>query len=270
MALAEVILIGLSLLPNGIASSSTDEIRNRADEAFHAGVELRGEPERSRPEFRRAAELYEELVARVIQDPSLFRSQGNAYLLSGEVPRAILAYRRGLRVAPWDSELQQDLAYARGLVHHAAGSLARQPSGERPPWLPKMSWDLQFGLLCLLQVVTCVAATRWLITRHILPRDLALAGLFVEILLVMNFACDLWQYRQECRHSVLVIAEDGLLLRKGNGISYPARSDSPVNRGTEALLLFERGDWIQIELAGGEIGWVPRQSVLIDESRSGD
>jgi hypothetical protein len=38
------------------------------------------------------------------------------------------------------------------------------------------------------------------------------------------------------------------------------------NRGVEARLLFARGDWLQIELAGGEVGWVPRRLVLVDET----
>ena len=47
------------------------------------------------------------------------------------------------------------------------------------------------------------------------------------------------------------------LLRAGNGLSYPPRYETPLNRGVEARLLFARGAWLQIELSGGEIGWVP-------------
>ena len=31
-------------------------------------------------------------------------------------------------------------------------------------------------------------------------------------------------------------------------------------------LLFARGDWVQIELVGGEVGWVPRGLVLVDRA----
>jgi hypothetical protein len=37
-----------------------------------------------------------------------------------------------------------------------------------------------------------------------------------------------------------------------------------VNRGVEARLLFEREGWAQIELAAGEVGWVPREYLLVD------
>jgi uncharacterized protein YgiM (DUF1202 family) len=63
----------------------------------------------------------------------------------------------------------------------------------------------------------------------------------------------------------VVIAEDGVLLRKGNSTAYPRRHETPVNRGVEARLLFERGDWVQVELSGGETGWVPRGYVRIDQ-----
>ena len=62
-----------------------------------------------------------------------------------------------------------------------------------------------------------------------------------------------------------VIADDGVLLRRGDGLSYPARYETPVNRGVEARVLTERRNWLQIELSGGEIGWVLREYVLLDE-----
>jgi hypothetical protein len=65
-------------------------------------------------------------------------------------------------------------------------------------------------------------------------------------------------------HPLVVIARDGVLLRRGNGVAFPPRYDTPVNRGVEGRLRFERGGWVQIELSGGEIGWVPRAAVLVD------
>jgi hypothetical protein len=55
-----------------------------------------------------------------------------------------------------------------------------------------------------------------------------------------------------------------VLLRRGDGLAFPPRYYTPINRGVEARRLFERGGWVQIELSGGEIGWVPRDSVLAD------
>jgi uncharacterized protein YraI len=51
-----------------------------------------------------------------------------------------------------------------------------------------------------------------------------------------------------------------LPLRAGNGAEYPAKLDLP--RGCEVRRLVERGDWLQVETAGGAIGWVPRDAVV--------
>lgn len=70
--------------------------------------------------------------------------------------------------------------------------------------------------------------------------------------------------REDRHHHPLVIATDGVLLRAGNGLAYPLRMDTPLNRGVEARLLYIRGEWIQIELANQETGWIPRDYALID------
>jgi hypothetical protein len=62
----------------------------------------------------------------------------------------------------------------------------------------------------------------------------------------------------------VVIVDDGVLLLKGNGDAFPARYDTPVNQGVEARLLFERDGWLQIELSGGEVGWIRADYAVVD------
>ena len=88
--------------------------------------------------------------------------------------------------------------------------------------------------------------------------------LIVGALLLANITADEIRERNLDAQPLVVIARDDVLLRKGNGEGYPRRYDFPVNRGVEARVLFERGDWMQIELSGGETGWVPRGAVVID------
>jgi hypothetical protein len=53
-------------------------------------------------------------------------------------------------------------------------------------------------------------------------------------------------------------------LRKGNGEAFPPWFDSGLNRGVEATLLYQRDDWLQIELVSGEVGWVHRRDVVVE------
>ena len=72
------------------------------------------------------------------------------------------------------------------------------------------------------------------------------------------------RHHADAERTLVVIKDDGVLLRKGDSLKYPPRYKTPLNRGVEARLVRERGEWAQIELVGGEIGWVPRSFVLID------
>jgi hypothetical protein len=86
----------------------------------------------------------------------------------------------------------------------------------------------------------------------------------LALVLAAGLAFKEWSARNESLHPLAVVVADGIPLRKGNGVLYPTRFESPLHRGVEARLLVARGNWLQIELAGGQVGWVPRAAVLLD------
>jgi hypothetical protein len=250
-------VIGLLLAPH----LSDAELLERAHAAFRQGVEARSTPATARDSFARAAADHELLRRRGFQSAALHRSQGNAYFLAGDLPRAIREYRRGLRLDPWDRELRTNLAYARGrVVYPYGGTFARLP------WLPRLPPGLLATLLGGLYVLGWLGITRWLMVRRTGLLKLALAGWVAAGGFAAIWLMEEWAARQEASQRLVIIAQDGVVLRKGNGVSYPPQGDYPLNRGVEATWRFTRGDWLQIELPGGSVGWVPRADVLLDAS----
>src|SRR5262249_22757717 len=90
----------------------------------------------------------------------------------------------------------------------------------------------------------------------------AALGLAGTALLSQEIVAEQRRYELDREQPLVVIAADGVLLRKGNGLSYPPRYETPLNRGVEARVLCARGAWRQIELAGGEVGWVQYDQIL--------
>ena len=84
-------------LPPGLSDL---ELAGRAEAEFGEGVRLRQAADKARPHFRAAAGYFEDLRRRGASNPLLYRDLGNAYLLAGDLPRAVLAYRLGLRRSP--------------------------------------------------------------------------------------------------------------------------------------------------------------------------
>jgi tetratricopeptide (TPR) repeat protein len=258
------IMIGfLALIPSGVDSLS-DEILERAETAFHAGTAHRDRAEDARGQFKEAAEQYDILHQRGVHNAALYRNQGNAYLLAGEVAPAILAYRRGLQLAPADRELQARLAYARDQVIYAVDtSLGRQRDDWLPPWLPR----IRSGGLLLVFIVIYTAAwgllARWLMVRKSGFRVAAISFFGAAVLVAGLVASTAWNEHQAALHPLAVVAQDGVLLRKGNGLSYPPRFETALNRGVELRVLHQRGGWLHVVLSGGETGWLPEAQVLL-------
>ena len=260
--------IWLSAVPAAAATALSEaELLERAEASFRHGVELReSRPDQARACFRQAAEGYAELQQRGIQNAELSRNLGNAYFLAGDLPHAILAYRRGLQLAPLDSRLQDNLAFARQQVEYRATSdLGRQSPEQWPVWLPPVPRFSVSGLALTLYALGWLMLTRWRMTRRRRLLRLGTAALVAgAVALSVFFFADAGDEERSARPAV-VIHQDGVLLRVGNGFDYPRRYDTPLNRGVEARLLYARNDWLQIELARGEIGWIPQSAAVVDE-----
>ena len=238
------------------------EVKDRAETAFAEGSRHRDDPDVARPYFRKAAACFDELRQRGAANAQLYRNLGNSYLLGGDLPQAVLSYRRGLRFAPGDRDLNAGLEAARGLVRYPPGSQLGQPGpAGQASWLARREGDWLIAGAALLYVGACVALTRWLMTRRRLLLAGSLAALSAAALLTFVAVSEA---AGKASGPLVVIAEDGVLVRKGDGLSFPPRYQSPVNRGVEGRLLTERGKWLQIELSGGEVGWVMREYALVD------
>jgi hypothetical protein len=71
------------------------------------------------------------------------------------------------------------------------------------------------------------------------------------------------------RYPFAAVTHDDVVLREGNGSSYPPVRINGVprllHRGVEARVHNSRGNhWVQLELSDGTIGWVSAKDLLLD------
>jgi hypothetical protein len=264
-------LLMASLLDAGREASehapSPLALLERAEQEFAEGMNARAKPEEARRHFRAACDDYEALRQRGANNTCLYRNLGNAALLSDALPTAILAYRRGLRLDPGDRLLQESLAYARDQVAYPPETPKRPATDPWSSWCPCwlgsnwLSWSA-LGLY----TGGCFAGTGWLIARRRWLLVLSITGLALSAILGFCWWTVHVQAMEDLAHPVVVIAADTIPLRTGNGSSYPPHRALPaVRQGMEGRLQFVRGDWLQVEFPGGQVGWLPRASVLVEE-----
>ncbi len=265
MGVGSLLMIA-ALLAGGpdLADRTPAEVKDRAEAAFAEGVRRRDDPAAARKHFQAAADAFAELRRRGARNPTLYRNLGNSYLLAGDLPHAILSYHRGLRLDPGDRELGEGLRAARERVTYSPEGTLGRPGPAALPWTTRVRDEWLVGGAALLYATACAGLTRWLMTR----RGALLAAALTSLLgagLLTAFAVR--GARDAPPGPLVVLAEDGVLLRRGNSLSYPPRYETPLNRGVEGHLLFDGGSWVQVEVPGGEPGWVMREYVLVDEEQ---
>jgi hypothetical protein len=261
--LTETLAAGATRAPDVAASVSTNDkawaanLVTQAEQAFRTGIATRENPSEARKQFAKAVEAYRELTQHGYCSAALLQNLGNAYLLAGELPSAILAYRQALKVTPENELIAANLDYARSLVIHR----------------PDRPWDwaafgarrapvLKWSALAALVIGGAFLAYGWTRRRRVLLR-LSFVGFAIALALALG----LWAAQKRHRHDnavpVVVVAVDDVPVHSGDGRLYPIRYPNHLNRGVEGRLLAINNRWVQIELSDGSVGWVPAEKVLI-------
>lgn len=240
-------------------SAEADAVWQQAVESFEKGKASLGRHDEAKAHFEQAAAKFAELQRAGIHHPSLFRNLGNAHYLADNLPHAILAYRQGLLLDPGDAAMREALHLARAQVVRIdeTHGLAEQESW--PAWLP---WP-GFGILLAVSLTTWAAAciTGWIAWRR---RNLRLIALAMGLMLAAIASGLTWNSRADLADAdnLVVVRDDAVALRRGNGPHFAVHSELPVlRRGMEARRLHERGGWMQIRFASGEVGWAPSEAL---------
>ena len=238
-------------------------LADAARAAFREGIAHRGDGRQARADFRRAAEYYGRLSAKFAQAPEVYLARGNAWLLAGDVAQAILAFHDGLRRFPSNERLRLALDHARSQVvyERPEDRVALAPRVDR--YAAWKRWLAGWGAyaVALVSILGWFLASRWVATR----RTSLLAGAGVVLAAAVAIAAAYFieqrQHRRQLNEHLIVVTRPTTLY-SGDGTAYPPRRESPLPSGVEAWVKHRREMWLQVELADGSLGWLPRSSVM--------
>lgn len=231
--------------------------------AFKRAVAARDDSVQSRIQFEDAAHGFDIEWAQGTRTPALALNRGRAHFLARQLPHAIRAFRDGLALAPYDVRLQQGLLACRAQV---AYPVEVEPAARVRPDPPaslrhRISPNDLFLAACAASLLVTIGLAHRLTSRGGWS-DVLLGIGVVGIIFVAASALRIRADEQaESATPIVVIASD-MAIRTGNGTAFPMRIDALLPRGAEVRELGRRGGWVQVELAGGAVGWVPAHAVL--------
>ncbi len=205
--------------------------------------------------FAEAAAGYEGLVKSGQVSAALYFNLGNAWFKSGQVGRAIAAYRQAELLNPRDPDLRANLQFARN----------QTPS---PTLLPSR-WQRWLGRLTLNEWTMLAAGALWLWLlvlavlqlRPALRPGLRTYALLLAVLAVLLCVCAAAALREtRFTRTAIVIAREAT-------VRYGPLAESPsaftVRDGAELRVLDQKDEWLQVSAGPGRIGWLRRDQTLL-------
>lgn len=269
---ASIVLFASTIGPAGyvLDTAFDDTLVSLAANEFEEGQKFRLDAAKARPRFRQSARLYDELWRRGWRDPNLALNRASARRLAGDLPGAIMALNEGLEAARWSRPLQVALEDARSAVAYPVhGDLAIQCRPMPTATIGSRMSPFEARLIAAVcWLLVCGGVARF--AMHRAGWWLAFAGVWLAALALL---AALWVrddrvHARATEYPLVVVAND-VYLRRGNSEAFPPRLDGAARlpRGIETRELSRRGGWIQVQLAGGVIGWIPESSALLSDAR---
>lgn len=217
-------------------------------------------PETARNLYRRAALRYERLISEVgIRNGKLYYNLANTYFQMDDIGRAILNYRRALRLNPSDPNLNRNLAFARTRRYDKF-----EEAQETQVMRTLLFWHFDLAPVTRLAVFTVVSALFWGAMLLRLYRRMALpAG--VTAGLALAAACFLGSILYDAaigeKQRYGVVTAPDTIARQGDGETYEPSFADPLHAGAEVRLIEQRPDWRRVELPDGRRCWLSARDI---------
>ena len=207
-------------------------------------------------DFAGALESYSRILDQGLESGALYYNVANAHFKLSELGPAILYYERARRLFPGDDDVAANLALARSLTADAITPLPEFWLFRVVEWwvelLPRMALIWTVALAYLAAFASLIA-----LTLHpdgpLVPwaRRVAVAGAAVTAVLGLNLVVrELDLGRSE---EAVVMAEEAVVQSAPS--EDPALQIFTVHEGTTVRVERRAGDWVEIVLEDGKVGW---------------
>jgi hypothetical protein len=231
---------------------------SRANDAFRQANTAIDDVGKANSLYEKAILGYEKIIREGrIQNPKLYYNLANAYLLQNDLGRAILNYRRAEKLDKSNSDIQKNLAFARGRrIDKVEQKTETQIMQTLIFWHYDLGMRTKFIIAWTGFMVLCLTLTAaiWFGRKT----GLSVVAVISAVLLVcFAVSVTIDGFTQATCLSGVIISPQ-VTAYQGDGPNYPASFKEPLHAGTEFVLLERRPGWLHIRLVNGSDGWVPQ------------
>ena len=203
--------------------------------------------------YEESAVVYTSLIESHGENASLWYNLGNAYLKSDAIGNAIFAYRKSAKLNGYDSDLFQNLQFARKKVIHSVA-----PSDSFLSFLQTKLSTLSISTWFWIANMTLLCILAGLFLRKqpqiVLPRFFNHFIQAISVVTVMSWIIfwGCFYYQIHLQNSVVVAKKSAI--KSGPANTLPTLFY--LHEGVELTVIKQTSDWAEIKLDNGLQGWV--------------
>ena len=217
----------------------------------------------TKEDYGKAIELYEGLLKTHGESAEIYYNLGNAYYKENKIAPAILNYERALLLDPGDGDIRFNLQLAR---QKSVDKI--EPVGDffLHRWFDKVqnmgaadSWA-QTGIVCFILFIGCLILlffSKWI---HLKKIGFYLGLVFLVLVIFANIFAGNQKDELVNRKSAIVFAPTVTVK------SSPDASGTDLfilHEGTKVSIKSKLGDWNEIEMEDGNVGWMPSKDIEV-------
>lgn len=232
-----------------ISAFAQDSLMVKADKLYAA------------QQYEQAIKIYQEILNSDKESAGLYYNLGNAYYKSGKYTQAILNYERAKLLAPSDEDIQFNLDLAN---QHVVDNINPLPQVFFVRWwnalANKFSADSWAKISVATFILMLILAGFFFLSRSVNIKRLSFwVGILVVAISIFSFNFAARQKNQMTSHNFAIITQPSVTVKS-----------SPSDGGTDLFLIHEGlkveikdhlGSWNEIQLADGNQGWLPSNSL---------
>jgi tetratricopeptide (TPR) repeat protein len=205
--------------------------------------------------FSDAANLYQKILASGAVSPNLLFNYGNAEFKSGNLGKAIAAFRRAELLAPRDSEIRANLAFVRNQVQ---GATVRESFWQN--WLGNLSLDewTVFAALAFWLTFLLLAAKQ--IRPALATKLKSVTWIFAALTIFSGTILFVQAANRFTKQTAVVVSVQATAR---SGPFDDAQSAFTTRDGAELSVLDRRDDWVQVADGSEKTGWLPAKQVEV-------
>jgi hypothetical protein len=250
------LLTATTIAGAGLAKEQLNALYNHANETFRQANSTK-EPDKAKRLYEEAILNFEKIIEQgKIENAGLYYNLANAYLLTGQLGKAILNYRKAAKIDNGDQNIRKNLAFARSKrTDKIAVKAEKRILQTLFFWHYDFSLKTKFLLTCIFfgLVCLCITAHIWFDGGPVWTISVIICG----ILMLCFLSSVVVEYKIQAGKICGVITDKQVIACQGDGVNYPASFKEPLHEGTEFDLLEHRQGWFHIKLSDDSDCWIP-------------